>query len=239
MEKIPFQYEDKDISICLKFSNRKTIGICVHPDKTVKVTSPHGTSIEKVKKVIEAKSRWIAKQLIKLEKYQIIERKREYKNGQTLKLLGQDYLIKVIQVKDFEEEQIVKEKKITRVYVYDISREKRISLFIEEWYRNEALIFLAKKLEQCYQKIKKYDIPRPSFYLRYMKRRWGSCTAKGAILLNPEMIALPSHCIEYIIMHELCHLKHLNHSKEFYYFLETVMPDWEEHNQALDSYLRV
>ncbi|MBC6415627.1 MAG: M48 family metallopeptidase [Bdellovibrionales bacterium] len=233
MKKISFQ----NIFISVKFSNRKTIGIYVHPDKKVEVKAPYKTSLGRIKQLIELKSPWIEKQL--KEKYARIEKKREYKNGHTLKLLGQDYLIKVIQVEDFQEEQIIKEKKIIRVYVHDSNKKKRISLFIEEWYRNEALIFLAKKLEKCYQKIKKYNIPRPSFYLRYMKRRWGSCNAKGTILLNPEMIALPSHCIEYIIMHELCHLKHLNHSKEFYHFLETVMPDWEEHNQALDSHLQV
>lgn len=236
---IPFQYKDNELSIYLKFSNRKTIGICVHPNKKIDIIAPNGTSFDRIQSVIESKSRWISKKLGEFEKYQTLEINKKYKNGQTLKWLGQDYLIKVIQIEDFEEEQIVKEKRMIKVYVHDSSLKERISLLIEEWYKNLALIFLAEKFEDCYQKTKKYGIARPSFYLRYMKRRWGSCTSKGNILLNPEIMSLPSHCIEYIIMHELCHLKHLNHSKDFYHFLDTVMPEWEEYSQALDTFLQI
>ena len=173
-----------------------------------------------------------------LEKYQVMKQIREYVSGQTLKFLGRDYIIKIVQAEDFEEERITKEKGLVRVYVHDRNQRERINLLIEDWVRNEAMIYLAQKFEECYERIKKYNIPKPLYYLRYMNRRWGSCTSKGAILLNPDIIQLPSHCIEYIIMHELCHLKYRNHSKEFYYFLDTVMPNWKDCSKALDSFLQ-
>ena len=238
-ETIPFQYKDRSFSISLKYSTRKTVGISVHPDKKIELTAPIGISFAHIQRVIERKSKWIYRQLEELEKYQTMEPVREYRAGQTLKLLGRDYLIRVIQIQDFEEEQIVKEQRLIKVYVFDREQKERISLLVEDWYRNEAMVYLAQKFEQCYEKIRKYNIPKPPYYLRYMNQRWGSCTAKGAILLNPEMLQLPSHCIEYIIMHELCHLKYRNHSKEFYHFLDTVMPDWKDCFQALDSFLQV
>ena len=236
---ISVPYKNKSIPVSLKCSSRKTIGICIYPDQKIEVTAPSGTSFACIKRVVERKSKWISNKLEELEKYQAMEQIKEYNNGQTLKLLGRDYLIKVVQIPEFEEEQIVKEKTCINVHVLDSSQNKRIQLLIEDWYRNTALVFLSQKFEQCYEKMRKYGIPKPAWYLRYMKRRWGSCTAKGNILLNPEIIQLPSHCIEYIIMHELCHLKHRNHSKEFYHFLDTVMPEWEDHSQDLDSFLQV
>ncbi|MCZ0933454.1 MAG: SprT family zinc-dependent metalloprotease [Oligoflexia bacterium] len=238
-ETIPFQYKNRSFSISLRYSSRKTVGISVHPDKKIEITAPSGTSFACIERVVERKSKWISNKLEELEKYQIMEQIKEYKNGQSLKLLGRDYMIKVIQIQEFEEEQIVKEKNLIKIYVQNSNQKKRISLLIEDWYRNEAMVYLAQKFEQCYKKIRKYGISKPLYYLRYMSQRWGSCTAKGNILLNPEIIQLPSHCIEYIIMHELCHLKYRNHSKEFYHFLDTVMPNWEDYSQALDSFLQV
>jgi len=231
---IVFQY--KNMSVSLKYSKRKTLGISVNPDKTIKVTAPFGVSFSSIQRIIERKSKWISKKLEELEKYQSMEQTKEYAGGQTLKFLGLDYIIKVFQIQDFEEEQVVKDKRVVNVYVYE---KKRVHLLIEDWYRSESMVYLAQKFDQCYKRIKKYNIPKPSYYLRCMKRRWGSCTAKGVILLNPEIIQLPSHCIEYIIMHELCHLKYRNHSKEFYHFLDTVMPNWADRSQALDSFLQV
>ena len=237
-KKLPFQYKDKSFSISVKHSSRKTVGISVHPDKKIEITAPVGTSFALIQRVIERKSKWISSQLNQLEKYQVMEQIREYISGQTLKLLGRDYMIRLIQIEDFEEERIKKEKRLLKVYVHDRNQSERINLLIEDWLRNEAMIYLAQKFEECYDRVKKYNISKPLYYLRYMNRRWGSCTSKGTVLLNPDIIQLPSHCIEYIIMHELCHLKYRNHSKEFYHFFDTVMPNWKDCSQALDSFLQ-
>ena len=234
-----FQHENPAFSLSIRYSNRKTIGICVRNDKKVVITAPFGTDFAYIQSVIDRKSRWIAKKLKKMERYRTMEPIKEYTSGQTVKILGRDYMIKVSQIPDFEEEQIVQEQKIIKVYVHDRNQKEHINLLMEDWYRNKALLYLAQKFEKCYAKIKKYHIAKPFYYLRYMKNRWGSCTSKGTIFLNPVIFQLPSHCIEYIIMHELCHLKHHNHSRKFYQFLDTVMPEWQEHAQALDSFLQV
>ena len=234
-KKIFFQYGKQSFSAFLRYSNRKTVGIAVCPNKKVEVTAPFGTDFASVHKVVHRKSGWIVKQLNKLERYHIMEHIKEYTGGQTLKILGRDYMIKIVQVPDFEEEQIIKEHRIIKVHIRDRNQKERVSLLIEDWYRNEAMLYIAQKFEQCYAQIKKYGIPRPFYYLRYMKRRWGSCTSQGNILLNPEIFQMPSHCIEYVIMHELCHLKYKIHSREFYHFLDTVLPDWKERSQAMDS----
>ena len=238
-DKYCFQHENQDIFISIRYSNRKTIGICVKKNKKVVVTAPFGTDFACIKSVIHRKSRWIAKKITEIRRYRSMEPIKEYKSGQALKILGRDYTIKIIQIPDFEEEQIIQELKFIKVYVHDRNQTERINLLVEDWYRNLALLYLSKKFEECYKIVKKYNIKKPLYYLRNMKNRWGSCTSKGTIFLNPVIFQLPSHCIEYIILHELCHLKHHNHSTKFYHFLDTVLPEWKERAQALDSFLQV
>jgi predicted metal-dependent hydrolase len=68
-----------------------------------------------------------------------------------------------------------------------------------------------------------------------MPKRWGSCTAQGQILLNPELIKAPGPCIEYVIVHELCHLKHPNHNAAFFRMLDAILPDWQSRKQRLEQ----
>ncbi len=233
-----FQYGKQSFSAFLRYSGRKTIGIAVCLDKKIEVTAPFGTDFASIQIVVNRKSRWIIKQIKEMEKYQTMEHIKEYTGGQTVKILGRDYMIKIIQIPDFEEERIIKDYRMIKVYTHDSRKKKRISLLVEDWYRTEAMLYIAQKFERCYEKLRKYNIPKPFYYLRYMKRRWGSCTPQGTILLNPEIYQMPSHCIEYIITHELCHLKHKNHSRAFYHFLDTVLPDWQDQAKDLHSFLQ-
>ena len=68
-----------------------------------------------------------------------------------------------------------------------------------------------------------------------MKRRWGSCGPSGRILLNPDLVIAPVDCIDYVVVHELCHLKHGYHDRAFYRLLSTVMPDWRRRRERLDD----
>lgn len=141
--------------------------------------------------------------------------------------------------------------------------EKRIEMLIkqkESWIRNcflkfEDMIFLNKDmlkshsrhdtilvfestLERFYPFFKVRGVDYPKLYLRRMKRRWGSCSkAKKEITLNEYLVVLPQNIIDYVVMHELCHLIQPNHSKAFYDLLTDLMPDWKDRRKILHKYM--
>ncbi len=225
-----------EISFALRFSDRKSIGICVTPRSEVLVTAPTGIEIERILQTVRRRMPWIINQLKTFEEVRFLDQVPDFESGQTIKYLGRNYMLRVYQAEDFQEERVILEHSVLRVDIRDRSQRARINLMVEEWYRNEALTYLGEKFELLYQRIKKYDIAKPQFYLRRMDRRWGSCTPGGIVYLNPDLIKLPSHCVEFVVMHELCHLKHADHSKEYFFFLDTLMPDWKVRERDLESY---
>ena len=91
-------------------------------------------------------------------------------------------------------------------------------------------------LDEVYPAFIPYGIARPKLRIRTMKSCWGSCLVnKGIITLNRKLLMQPRECIEYVVVHELCHFIHPNHSKEFYKFMEQFMPDWRERKGRLNG----
>jgi hypothetical protein len=105
---------------------------------------------------------------------------------------------------------------------------------MKEWYKERAKIKFAEIAEPVIQRFKKYGVEPTSLYIQFMDNRWGSCTPKGKIILNTELIKAPKTCIEYVITHELCHLQQKDHTKAFYDLLSTEMSDWKRWKNKLE-----
>ena len=104
-------------------------------------------------------------------------------------------------------------------------------------YKNEAVIIFPDLLSNVLQKHEIQVFKPTSLVIRTMKRRWGSCSNKGIITLSTELIKLPDLFIEYVILHELCHLKHHNHGREYYRLLSEVFPDYKQVRKELRRYI--
>ncbi len=89
-------------------------------------------------------------------------------------------------------------------------------------------------MDRCWSKFNSSSFTKPTISIKRMKKRWGSLSDKGTVTLNTDLVKAPKECIDYVVIHELCHLKYHDHSKEFYTLLDFVTPGWEKIKHKLE-----
>lgn len=225
------EFGSKRIDYNVSYSPRKTIGITITPGMEVLVKAPENASPEKVKTVVFRKAPWILKQLDFFLGFYPKTPLKNFISGESHLYLGREYRLKVVNTGKngihFNGKQII-------VYKKPKSTARKI---LNAWYREKAKLKFAEIAEPWIQRFRKHQVEPKSVYLQDMPTRWGSCTPAGKIILNPELIKVPKACIEYVIVHELCHLVHKNHSNKFFELQKKEMPDWEKWKRKLESML--
>ncbi|MBE2202254.1 MAG: M48 family metallopeptidase [Anaerolinea sp.] len=226
------QYGTSTIQYDLQFASRKTLGIDVHPDLSVTVTAPQGSSPAEVAARVQKRGAWILRQQREFELYLPLVPPRQYVSGETHRYLGKQYRLKVVAD---DEEQV----KLTRgrlfVHTPDPQDREWVQRQLTEWYRGHAQRIFTERLEACFPRVAKYGVAYPELEIRQMEKRWGSCTAEGKILLNLRLIQAPKELIDYVVTHELCHLLEHHHGAAFYALLDRVMLDWRARRQRLNQ----
>jgi hypothetical protein len=210
--------------------NVKNITLKVKTSGEVFLIAPFNASDEHINYILQKKQRWIEKKVEFFKDFTpITHKEKEYVSGEDFKYLGKNYRLKVI---ESEQEEVKLESEYLEVYIKDKSNTLKKEKLINDWYNQEAKSKFLEIIEE-FNKITKKEIK--SVKIRKMKTRWGSCnTNKSYINLNLELIKKPKKCIEYVILHELTHLIHPNHSKSFYNYLTLHMPDWSERRLLLN-----
>jgi len=221
-----------DIHCTLYRKSCKNLRIAVDANQEVKITAPLRASDSYISEVVKEKTPWIIKTILKLQNRQMLPLPCEYISGEKSSYLGKEFTLNVI-IGKRAHVTLLDGELVVRVKTIDADSVKRVA---DKWYRGQAEKVFREYLDKGLDVMSDHDLRTPMLKIRNMKNRWGSCTRSGIITLNLRLIYLPEVCIEYIIMHELCHLKHLNHSKAFYLFLERCMPDWKERKKLLEGY---
>ncbi|MFI3221622.1 MAG: SprT family zinc-dependent metalloprotease, partial [Methylococcaceae bacterium] len=180
---------------------------------------------------------WIFKQQMQFAAYPPVMPERRYVSGESYRYLGRQYRLLV-------KEGIGEHVKLINgrivVETADPENANKVKVLLLYWSRSRAQIIFSERYTFCVQLVAKLGIEHyQGFQLRAMPKRWGSCTSHGNIILNPELIAAPKECIDYVITHELCHLKIRNHSQAFYKLLTKVMADWEVRRKRLNERVEV
>lgn len=225
------QFGSKHIVFDLVYSERKTLGITVNPEMEVIVKAPFDASIDTILERVHKKAPWILKQQSYFLGFFPKTTKRKYISGETHLYMGRQYQLKLTEAKKSE----VKYKgRVIEIYTPD---KTKAEILLKAWYKEKAKIKFAEIAEPIIQRFKKYHVEPKGIYLMDMTRRWGSCTPKGKIILNPELIKAPKACIEYVITHELCHLIHHDHTQKFIDLQTKEMPDWEKWKDKLERLL--
>lgn len=225
------QFGSRTIDFRLEYSDRKSLEITVTPEMEVLVKAPTDTTIALVKEKIRKKAPWIIKQQSFFLSFQPKTPNRKYISGETHLYLGRQYRM---QIKIGKDESVKLKGKFIEVTVNEKSRTKDL---LNDWYLNHARTKFHAVAAPLIDKFKKYKVEPSSIILREMPTRWGSCTPKGKIILNPELIKAPKCCIEYVIIHELCHLVYRDHSQRFIDLQTKEMKDWEKWKMKLEQLL--
>jgi predicted metal-dependent hydrolase len=211
---------------------RRTLSIEVHPDGRVLVRAPLDCPHALVAERVERRAGWISRQLSEFESYRPRTPARQFLSGESHLYLGRQYRLKV-------QEADVNEVKLMRgQLIVDVSGEasqERVKALLHRWYLNRARAVFGEVLDASLAHFR--GVATPHLIVRAMRSRWGSLSAGGRMTLNAQLVRAPRPCIEYVVTHELCHLKHRDHGAQFLRLLGQVMPDWERRKQRLEAAL--
>lgn len=225
------KYGSEEIEYTLIFRERKTLGITVHSDRTTVVNAPLGSSMEKVEAKVRKRAAWILKQHDHFLSFEPRNTARNYVSGESHLYLGRQYQLLV---EENHSEKVTLSGGHLKIYTKDKSRAKKL---LEEWYMEKAKTWFENIAAPVVERFKKYQVAPEYLEIRKMQYRWGSCSAKGRILLNPELIKAPRACIEYVIIHELCHLVHRDHTTAFFDLQQREFPEWKKWKEKLENTL--
>lgn len=243
------QYGTRKIEFDLIYTDRKTLGITVHPDRSVEVRAPEHASREKIFESIRKRASWIVDQRRYFLSFEPRRGHFLYKSGESHYYLGRQYILKVrtpdaafeenqrSRTQSWPEEAGVYYQRNHLIVITEDPSPARVEAMLEEWYHGRARIKFTEYADPLIRRFKDLGVAPRHIQVRKMKTRWGSCSPTGTITLNSELIKAPKPCIEYVILHELCHLIHRNHTTEFFALLSREMPDWEKWKDKLEKFM--
>ena len=221
-------YGQHRISYSVEFRDRTTMEIAVLPDGTVQVKAPLGAEDSRIREKIHRRAGWIVKQQRYFEQFAIRTPKRQYLGGETHLYLGRQYRLKLVVHPKVE---VKISRGFIQIFSPDISPDA-IQKIMDRYYRKRAKEKYPEYLKIVADRIGLATLPR--MQIRAMKTNWGSMSPTGILLLNPELIKAPVQCLEYVITHELCHLRYREHDSDFYGLLQSYLPDWKKRKLRLE-----
>lgn len=212
--------------------SRRTLAIEVHPDSQVLVKAPNGCPDSVIAERIQKRAAWISKQLAEFERYRPRTPARQYINGESHLYLGRQYRLKVIAG---QPPGVKLSRGQLLVTVPREPKPEHVKALLHRWYLDHARKVFGEVLSQSLGHFKGADHPR--LIVRAMQSRWGSLSPAGNMTLNVNLVRAPRPCIEYVVIHELCHTRHRDHDASFFKLLSQVLPDWEARKQRLEAAL--
>jgi hypothetical protein len=226
---------DQEIEFKVVYSRRRTLGISVLPDSSIVVRVPYRTSDKTIRRIVQEKASWIIKHRDQFRARDNSKLNRIYTQGENHLFRGRESYLKI--------------EKSTRSYirfsddVIEMGLRKpedpdAVKKLLYKGYLSEAKTTFPELINIILQKYEDQNFKPSGLKIRSMKRRWGSCSFKGIITLSTELIKLPDLYTEYVIIHELCHLKHHNHGAKYYELLSELFPEWKSVRKDLRKYIR-
>ena len=231
-------YGDRSIQYRVNIDERRSARIAIHvdPDGAVVVDAPPGFDDAAIQQAVQKRARWVASHVDEAKARYANICPREYVSGEEIKYLGRNYVLKVMPV-DKKPGPVRLNGNRLIVETKSVDPED-IKGRVRGWYRAKARDYFIGKVDYLADRLPWVD-KVPPVRLLSMEKQWGSCSPSGRIILNPHLIKAPRECIEYVIIHELAHLKHHDHGPDFQKLIDIHVPDWRKTKRQLDAMVEV
>ncbi len=212
---------------------RKRMAVRVTRTGTVELLVPVRASDADISRVLRSGADWLTEHLRRVRRLPPVLPKR-YLNGEDHFFRGRPFTLEVVPVpeKKAASVELERETGLLKVEMKDPSPE-RVRCVLQRWYRKEVHRFIEEHLALLCPKISWLE-GIPSWKVRIMRRRWGSCSRTGELTLNVRLIHVSEACLDFVLLHEMAHLREMNHGRRFYAVLESLLPDWKERKRELD-----
>ena len=231
-------YGDREVSysVLRNASRTNRIKIDILPNGAVKVEAPDDATEHSIFKAVAKRSRWIVQHVEDANNRFAHVLPREYVSGEMVLYLGKRFMLKVIQ-SNASNSSVKLLRGVLEVHVRDTAP-SNVKAKMRAWYRVKSQSYFTRRLDELLDRLP-MSSSRPAFDLKHMSKRWGSCSVDGKLTLNPFLIKSPRECVDYVLLHELCHLIEHNHSPKFFALLDQHSPNWRRVKRDLDDMAEV
>ena len=213
--------------------NVKNINLRVSRRGDITVSAPFKMPERSIRAFVDSKSGWIGKRLDLIGNRTLLNTRSQFVNGSSVKVLGKEYRF---EVEESGRDRVIMYDDSICVYSRDPNDPSVVEKQYLKWLRTLAEGVFAASAERMAALLAPHNIAMPAMSIRVMRARWGSCNFRHReIRLNLRLVKAPPFCIDYVMLHELAHLKYPNHSEEYYFFLSLLMPDWKFRKKKLNS----
>lgn len=214
---------NKPISVEIKYSRRRTLYLRVVSEDCIEIRSPFGISDKKLLDFISKNEVWIKNQLNKTSNSSRI---KLYNDGEIFYFLGKSYRLKV----SIAHKNLAYLNEADDTIRLECKNSDNVKDILADWYKLEAKCHIQGRVNY-YENIIGVKAGRIS--IKNQRTIWGSCSTKGNLNFNLKLIMMPQDIIDYVVVHEICHLIYFNHSKEFWKRVEEIIPDYVERKKYL------
>lgn len=195
------------------------------------VSAPRPATAAEIEAKVLAKASWILRHQLRYQDMHPLPVPRRYVPGETHRYLGRQYRLRIEQG---ESEGVRLQRPFLVVTIDGPQRTEAARRLVKEWYRARAERLLPKRLQIALEAHPSLRSPNIRMQVRSMPKRWGSCSRTGLLSFNPDLLRAPTACIDYVVVHELCHRRVMNHGPEFQRLITRIMPDWRQRRERLN-----
>ena len=226
----------RTIPFAVDYGKRKHLRIVVEAERGVEVRAPRATSFAVVMEAVERRGVWIAGALERVRSAALRHPKPTYTEGEEHLFLGAPYPLSIRTGRGLGE--LSGGRLLLRLSSPSPDGET-VKRALTRWYAAQAEDVFAASMARCLPRCASFVKSAPPLKARFLRARWGSWSSARGVVLNTHLLKAPPECIDYVLLHELCHVRHPNHGKGFYELLESVSPEWKALKKRLEETVRL